>query len=428
MCGFCTVIGLVAYITTLDIELPKLSKTLLIASDEKPDEQLLYKDAMLQAANQVKVHSNGRDYHYQLSIDSDLQAFVQKKMRKHQLDWAGVAVLESKTGRVLSLNSFAKTKALDPTSMSLRATFPAASIFKVITAGALLEETLSSSESVFQYAGNMKKINAKNLKSPGKGTVLSLKHAFADSANGIFGIIGTSHLNLGLLETYGQQFGFGHEIPFEIPVQTSALGAKKEDASSWTDVDTARLAAGFGKVTLSPLHGAMIASSVIGDGKMMRPTLVDQVAIDGEASSFRQHPEVWLRPLSKSHIPSMKNLMRQTVQTGTARRPFKNIKEHKVMSKLDIGGKTGSLYGSSPKGRHEWFIAYGHDPKTDQGISIGIVIVSEKYWKVKPAQLAYWIFERYFEQRGNLQKPLPSTSPTVAWVHEKERNIKTKDL
>ncbi|MCB1198845.1 MAG: hypothetical protein KDK51_10760 [Deltaproteobacteria bacterium] len=346
--------------------------------------------------NQVKILKNGVDLTYDLSISVDLQKFIDHKLHKYQLDWAGVAVMEPDTGRVLALSSYS---AKDPSQnlLSLQATFPAASIFKVVTAGALLEETTKSSSSVFKYAGDMRKIRKKYLHSNYQGTSMSLSKAFAKSANGIFGVIGSKYLNQHVLENYAQRFGFNEKIPFDLPVEISKVSIEKMQQAS--DVDTAKLAAGFGNVTLSPLHGAMIAASAVTDGMMMRPVLVDRVRSD-EGVIFQAHPEVWKNPFSKKIAKDMRVMMQNTVTSGTARRVFSRSRNHPVLKNLEIGGKTGSLYGKNPRGRNEWFVSYAVDANSGKKLAVGVVIVNEKYWKIKPAQLTQWIYQEYFKQNA----------------------------
>src|SRR5690606_22363192 len=148
--------------------------------------------------------------------------FIQKKIEKYALDWAGVVVMEPDSGRVLSLSSFSAAQP-EFKNLYLYAGFPAASIFKVVTAGALLAQTTNSHQSTFNYAGDMSRIHKRSLESKSRGTTMTLSKAFAQSANGIFGKIGTEFLGDEMLEEYANRFGFNESIPFELPVGVSRV-------------------------------------------------------------------------------------------------------------------------------------------------------------------------------------------------------------
>lgn len=340
----------------------------------------------------VKMYQNGQDLTYQLSIDPDLQHFIDRKLQKYRLDWAGVAVMDPDTGRVLALSSFSSKKP-DQHALSLTATFPAASIFKVVTASALIDQTQKGPTSTFSYAGDMRKIRKQYLESNYRGTSMTLSKAFAKSANGIFGVIGSQYLEPETLLTYASRFGFNQRIPFELPVQTSSLHLTEH-----SEVDLAKLAAGFGEVTLSPLHGAMIAGSIINEGKMMKPTIIDTIK-DERQTHYMVKPHAWKTPFSKENASDLRKMMQHTIASGTARKSFRHVRNDDLYTELEVGGKTGSLYGKTPRGRNEWFVSYAYHPQTGKKLAMGIVIVNEKYWKIKPAQLSNWIIQKYFEEQ-----------------------------
>lgn len=95
-------------------------------------------DTLQNAPHEVKVYREGEDWTLQLTFDSELQKFIQAN-RQYQVDWAGVSVIDSRTGAVKALVSYSSEEP-DSENLSLRATFPAASIFKMVTAGAAVQE------------------------------------------------------------------------------------------------------------------------------------------------------------------------------------------------------------------------------------------------------------------------------------------------
>jgi cell division protein FtsI/penicillin-binding protein 2 len=350
-------------------------------------------EALDLGVEEVKQLVDDHDIQISLTLDQDLQKFIEGKLAKYDVDWAGVAVVQPHDGKVLALASHS-AKNPDSHNLSLQSTFPAASIFKMVTAAAAIEQIDAKPTTQFQYAGNMKRIQQRYLSQRYSGTRMTLSEAFAKSANGIFGKIGSMHLPEESLLDYASRFGFNQAIPLETEVGTSHVFT--EHLNPANKMDRAKLAAGFGKVTLSPLHGALIAASAVNDGLMMKPYLVDHVR-DETQLVYASSPRVWKQPYGPEGAEAMRSMMRHTVQSGTARKSFR--RRAASLQNIEIGGKTGSLYGKMPKGRNEWFVSYAKDPVYNENLAVGVVIVNEKYWKIKPAQLTQWIYQYYYQRQ-----------------------------
>ncbi|MDC4224909.1 MAG: penicillin-binding transpeptidase domain-containing protein [Candidatus Manganitrophus sp.] len=90
-------------------------------------------------------------------------------------------------------------------------------------------------------------------------------------------------LDVPTLLNYGERFQFNRPIPFELPVQVSRMQIDESERG------LAMSAAGFGDVGLSPLHAAMIGSSIANDGVMMSPCMIDEVR-DAEGNTHLRMP------------------------------------------------------------------------------------------------------------------------------------------
>ena len=53
---------------------------------------------------------------------------------------------------------------------------------------------------------------------------------------------------------------------------------------------------------------------------------------------------------------------------------------------VEMGGKTGSLTGTNPKGKCDWFVGYARYGK--HRIAVAALTVNEKKWRVKSSALA----------------------------------------
>ncbi len=360
-----------------------------VQTDPKAILRGLITPAMLAVAPQeLNVKKGDADWTLQLSLNPALQNFIQDRLARYKVDWAGVAVLDPKTGQVLALAHYSeKDPSID--DLALRATFPAASVFKIVTSAAALEEKGYRPDSTVDFCGDMYGVRRRQILRESGPNEMTLRKAFAKSANAVFGRIAAQDLNGALLEDYASRFGFNVEIPFEIPLNPSVAQIPTGDVMA-----EARTAAGFGKVTLSPLHGALLAAAVVNEGQMMEPYLVEKAVDAAGKVQFEGQPRVWRSPISAETAREMRRMMATTVTEGTAHRSFRRLKRDPVLSRLQVGGKTGSLTGSDPPGKTEWFVGYARSD--DAQLAVGIVIVNDKFWRVKPAELAKEIFADAF--------------------------------
>ncbi len=154
----------------------------------------------------------------------------------------------------------------------------------------------------------------------------------------------------------------------------------------------------MGKVGLSPLHGAMIASAISNDGVMMVPKLVETVTWENGEEIYRSKPEPLTQVVSQQTAAELKAMMASTVTKGTSRRAFHTGRGIPYIKGVSIGGKTGSLRGNDPKGKYSWFV--GMAPLEDPEIALAAVIVNKPIWHIKASNLAKEAFEVYFKTKN----------------------------
>jgi penicillin-binding protein A len=109
--------------------------------------------------------------------------------------------------------------------------------------------------------------------------------------------------------------------------------------------------------------------------------------------------------ISLENLPKLQALMEGTVEFGTGRKGFHQVLGAKRMDKLVLGGKTGSLDGSDPKGRYEWFIGYAKlkdDPS--QGLALSIMLIHRTYETVHPSQIAALLIRDWLAAREKARK------------------------
>ncbi len=181
-----------------------------------------------------------------LSIDARLQRALTDILRQYETPYAAVVALEPATGRVLAMAEHSQTRP-ELRGLCTQAVFPAASIFKIVTAAALLDEGVSP-EDVACYHGGKRRLSEKLLMDSEKDRrCVDFSAALAESANVVFAKLTHRYLSSAKLADFAGRFGFNRPLPFAVPTDVSLAAIPEEP------FELARAGAGFGDVYLSPL-------------------------------------------------------------------------------------------------------------------------------------------------------------------------------
>ena len=277
--------------------------------------------------------------------------------------------------------------------------FPAASIFKIVTAAAAVEEYGLQPDSTVTYIGAKhtlyrSQLNRKNHRNVNR---MSLRDSFAQSVNPVFGNLGAQYIGKERLISHAEAFGFNQEIDFELPMAPSSFSVSDEP------YNLAEIASGFNRSTmLSPLHGAMMASAVVAnEGRMVEPSIVDQITDSSGRIIYKGRPKTLNKALSPETSGAMRSLMKETVLTGTCRKSFQGISRSPILSRLNIGGKTGSINSKShERRRFDWFVGYAEEKEGNRKIVLSIVVAHQNYIGIKANMYARMAIEKYFEDVG----------------------------
>lgn len=326
------------------------------------------------------------------TIDPLLQTTMERFFEKYQVPYGIFVAIHPPTGRVLAMVEYS---AQDPGArhLALRATYPAASLFKLVTAAAALEGNLVDPHTVIAYHGSPYQMGpASWTDQPRKDKIkTTFAEALADSNNVVFAKVALRWLNVPRLVDYGERFQFNHDIPFELPLQASRMAVQNSRSG------LAEAAAGFGEIGLSPLHAALVAAALSHDGVMMAPCLVDRVQkADGE-TLYACVPHPHARLVSPETARTIREMMALTITSGTSRKAFHNGSGAPGLRDIRIGGKTGSLTGSNPPGKNSWFI--GMAPLSSPEIAVAALVVNHPdRWKIKASAVAREGLVAYFKQ------------------------------
>ena len=328
--------------------------------------------------------------HLAYTLEPELDGMLADIYARYEPDYGAFVAVDADTGAVIAMRSFVKDG--QPWgNLNLRNSFPAASVFKVVTAAAALDQDMLEPDSVLRYNGKRSSLYKKQVlrHKDNKWTRRpSLKKAFAESVNTVFARIGIYVVGADGLETYARRFGFNTEIATDMQFST---GLTEIENDEWRIAETA---SGYTRTsTLSPLHGAMLAGAIVNDGKMMTPYVVDRVTDEFGVPLYLGKPQSLNQPVSPDAARKLRALMRETVLKGSARKSFQKFFRGDGKN-IKVGGKTGSLNGRAPAGKYDWFVGYA--TLGEKKIGYASLTINKEYWTVKSAYVARKFIETAF--------------------------------
>jgi cell division protein FtsI/penicillin-binding protein 2 len=287
--------------------------------------------------------------------------------------------------------------------------FPAASIFKIVTAAAAIEKCRLNPDSKMHFNGRKHTLYKSQLKETvNKYTnTISFKDAFAKSVNPVFGKIGALCLDRDAFESYAKAIGFYRIIDFELFLPPSLIVLSNEP------YQLAETACGFTQKTrISPVHGALMAATILNQGKLMAPAIVDRITDENKATLYRNQALIIGQAFAPETAEALQELMQTTVQSGTIRGTFRKYRKDKIISKLEIGAKTGTINNRTNDLKYEWFVGYAREVSGGRKIILSVLVAHEKYIGTRAVQYAIMAFKKYFKRPLTKidKRQLPSSS------------------
>lgn len=354
---------------------------------------------------ELSVDGSNQKTIFSYSIDSKLQLFIEEQFRQYRPDYGAFVAVDAMTGRVLAMTSYIQENQLKPVAglpmnLALRATFPSASVFKLVTAAAAIGEKKYTPDTTTPFEGRMHTLYKSHIFRTRENrwtNHMTLRDAFAKSVNTVFGKIGVFTVGPDTLRTYADRFLFNRPIYADFPVQSGHFSITNDP---W---ELAESASGYTReTTMSPLQGAMMAASIVNQGIMMQPFVIQSVHTGDGTRIYLSSPETAGVSVDARTASGVRELMRETVRKGTSRKSFRGFFRGDF-SGLDVGGKTGSLTGMDPPGKYDWFVGYADDGK--HKIAISALTIHQKQWRVKSSYLARRAIERFFSQAATVAPP-----------------------
>ncbi len=338
------------------------------------------------------------DVNVTYTLNPDLQDTLTGLYERYRPDYAAFVALDPTSGKVLAIASYVKDERDDIGNLALRASYPAASVFKIVTAAAAIDQGMVEPNTVVPYNGKSSSLYKRQVlqhKDNRWTRRPTLRKAFAKSVNTVFARLGVFRLGAQRLNDYAQRFGFNTVADSDLDFE---LGSSDIDQDTWSIAETA---SGYTlATTLSPVHGAMIASAAINGGRMPEPYVVRTATDDYGMILYAPNPTLRPPSVSPEAAVKLRTLMVETVRSGSARSAFSRFFVGDRRG-IEVGGKTGSLTGLEPKGRNDWFVGYA--ARGDKKLAYASLAINKERWTVKSAYVARKVIEAYFTREQQVR-------------------------
>ncbi|AJE03907.1 penicillin-binding transpeptidase domain-containing protein [Geobacter pickeringii] len=324
------------------------------------------------------------------AINEEVQRRVTEVMTQFQVPFGVFVAIEPKTGRVLAMASHS---AIEPewAGHAYYSIYPMASLFKIVTATAALEQKKVTPETVIPFRGGLYSESSRywsNL--PKRGAQqMDLTTAMGKSVNPVFGRLACDIAGRESVLRCAERYGFNHPLLPGTPV----LPSKAEHPT--TDDQLRLMGAGLGReVKISPLHAAVLMASIANGGTMYAPSLVDEVKSATGEVAYVHRPKPLRTVVTPEVAAQLTKMLSSTVNSGTSRRAFHDRRGRPKFTDIHIAAKTGSINGTDPEGHYNWFAAYA--PVEDPQIALAALVINRDKWKIKASYLGEQALEAFF--------------------------------
>jgi cell division protein FtsI/penicillin-binding protein 2 len=314
-----------------------------------------------------------------LTLDPDLQALAEQLLAKARAPRAAIVVM-TPDGKILAL---AGRRTDDPKGgrdgkadwrLATDPWAPAASVFKLVTASALVAGGLDPDAPVC-FHGGLRSVVESNLHDDKRDYACkSLAFGVAHSNNAILGKLAFQHLQPDQLAE------MAHDLFGDLPASL-AVPARFGDLAvpSTHDLAFAQAAAGFSETKLSALGGALLAATFANGGERPVPRLVAATA-----------PEPARRVLPETVARAVEKMMIGTCRDGSAARSFGR-------HDLAVAGKTGTLARDQPfYMEHSWFVGYA--PADHPQVIVSVVLGNPEDWHLRAHEAARTLIDHVMRQ------------------------------
>lgn len=309
-----------------------------------------------------------------LTLDADLQSIVESHLAAavDSLNaLRGFALfMDPRTGEVLAAVTVPHLGPGKDRNWNFTDTFEPGSTYKVVVAGAALEEGLARPNQVFTASttGEYQIVPGVTFHDVHKAASYTFADAVRWSSNIVMGKLGLL-VGAERLYRYSTALGFGSLTGVAFPGEA---GGKLRSPDRWSARSTPTIAIGH-EIAVTPLQLTLAYAAIANDGVLMRPMLVREIR-DGSGEVVQRFtPEASHRVFSPSTCATLRTMLEAVVDSGTA-------KAARVPG-LTIAGKTGTAqkYDAAQRtyGRGLYVSSFAGFAPAEAPQLVGVVVIDE---------------------------------------------------
>lgn len=330
-----------------------------------------------------------------LTLDPQLQGRVTAIVARYHIPEVSVVMIDPDTGRVLAYVSSQETG--EKRDLIVEAKAPSASVFKVVTATALVTDAKLTADTKQCYSGGEQHLTERDLQTNEARDkyCTTLAGAMGRSINTVFARLAMNNLKPEQLEKTAKAMGYGDALPFDVPLEASSLNVPKDS------LNFARTAAGFWNTTLSPMHAAWMMSTVARGGEPIRPFIVAEVVDESGKSVYRaDRGPLMERAMSEATAQALIPMLENTVTDGTSFKAFHDRKGTAFLPGIPVAGKTGTLTDAEKQRYYTWFAGFApSNPMPNvKRVAVSVLVVNGATWKVKANVIAREALHAFYTQ------------------------------
>ncbi|MBL7170737.1 MAG: penicillin-binding protein 2 [Candidatus Omnitrophica bacterium] len=298
-----------------------------------------------------------------LNIDISLQKKAEELLRNK----SGVIIcLDPRNGEVLTMASspdyapsiFAEKKSKEIKALiknrgspllnrAVQGRYPPGSVFKVITAGAFLEEKFGNQNTTFTCSGTMEMGRTFSCwKKDGHGRI-NLLEAMAYSCDVYFYNLGLK-TGIDCLSRYALGCGLGKKTGIELPYEKKGFVPTRSwkknffrifSQKRWYPGETMVTAIGQGYLTVTPLEVASLYAAIANGGRIYKPHLIRAMEREGREISISEADLRGRLPFKQKTLNIIKKSLYEVVQ-GHGEKDGTGAEAK--MDRVKAAGKTGT--------------------------------------------------------------------------------------
>ena len=277
----------------------------------------------------------------ELTIDQYLQPVVERELRagveENRAAAGSAVVMDPQTGEIVALaswpsfnpNAYRESARESQRNRAVQDLYEPGSTFKIVTAGAALEENVLQPDSPVETSPGRIRFGSRVIDEDRGHNygLLTFTDVIVKSSN-----VGAIKVGLKLgserLGGYVSRFGFGRRASPDFPGESPGI---VWNAARMTDSALASISMGY-QVGVTPLQMAAAVSAIANGGELVEPRIVRAVIQDGTRTPVPR--KVVRRAVSEGTAAVLTEIMEQVVQRGTGTRAR--------IDRFTVAGKTGT--------------------------------------------------------------------------------------